>query len=96
MLANAGENVTQVSFGLKSVHFCGADERVEDRCAFASGVAASEEPVLPSKAYGPDGVFGRVVGDFQAAIGAVTGERVPAGARRQRMALARSPLPEMS
>ncbi len=52
MLANAGENIAQVSFGLKSVHFCGADERVEDRGAFPSGAAAGEEPVLPSKAYG--------------------------------------------
>ncbi len=81
MLANAGENIAQVSFGLEAVHFCGADERVKDRGAFSSGVAASEEPVFPSKAYRPDGVFGGVVGDLQPPIGAIAGERLPAGAR---------------
>ena len=54
---------------------------VEDRGAFPSGIAASEEPVFSPKAYWPDGVFGGVVGDLQAAIGAIAGERLPARAR---------------
>ena len=81
ILADTGEDVAQIGFRLKAVHFCGADERVEDGGTFAAGIAASEEPVFSSKAYGPDGVFGCVVRDLPPAIGAVTGECLPARAR---------------
>ena len=46
VLADSGEDAAQIGLGLKAVHFCGADERVEDRGPLSPGIAACEETVF--------------------------------------------------
>ena len=49
MLADAGQDLAQVSLGLDAVQLGGADQGVEDGGPLSSGVAACEQPILSSE-----------------------------------------------
>jgi hypothetical protein len=79
VIGDAGEDVTQVGFGVDAVQFAGFDQAVDDGCAVATGIGAGEEPVFPAEGDAAQGVFSAVVVDLQAAVLGITGQRRPVG-----------------
>jgi len=43
MLADTGENLAQVCFGLDAIHFGGADQGIENGGPLTSGIAACKQ-----------------------------------------------------
>ena len=79
VIGDAGEDVTQVGFGVDAVQFAGFDQAVDDGCAVATGIGAGEEPVFPAEGDAAQGVFSAVVVDLQAAVLGIAGQRRPVG-----------------
>jgi hypothetical protein len=77
VVGDAGEHVAEVGFGIEAVELGGLDQGIEGGGAFAAGVGAGEEIVLPAEGQRPDLPFGGVVVDLQATVVEVAAERGP-------------------
>jgi hypothetical protein len=73
-----GEDVAQVSGGIKPAPTAAFDDGVENGATLAGVGLADEQPVLFSEGGGADGIFHQVLVDLDAAIAEVDGKR-PAG-----------------
>ncbi len=74
-----GEDVTQIGFRIETVEFCGFDQREYGGGAFSAFVRSSEQPVLSAERDWPDGAFGGIVVDLNAAVINEATEGCPTG-----------------
>src|SRR5512132_3555778 len=65
---DAGEHVAEPGFWVEAVELGGFDQGVEGRGAFAAGVGAGKEVVLPAEGQWPNLPFGGVVVDLQPTV----------------------------
>lgn len=77
MVGDAGQDLSEIAFGVESVEFRRADERVDGGSPFAAGVRASKQVVLSSKRDGAKRPFCRRVVDLQQTVVNVTRQRTP-------------------
>ena len=75
---DAIEQVGDIGLRIESIHFGAFDECHGASEGFGAGLGAGEQPVFLAETYGPDGAFGGIVVDGDAAIVEKQAERVPA------------------
>ena len=73
----AREDIAQVGHRVEAPATAGLHDGVEDGRALAGLRRSDEQPVLPADGGGTDGVFHKVVVDFDAAVGEEAVERGP-------------------
>ena len=70
--------VRRYASGSMAVELGGFDDGVDGGGAFAAAVGAGERPVFAADGQGPDGAFGGIVADVEAAVGGIARQGVPA------------------
>jgi hypothetical protein len=78
VIGDAGKNVAQPHLWIKTVELRRLDQGVDGSGTLAAGIGAREQVILSAESEWPDGAFGGVVVDLQAAVLEVAGERCPA------------------
>jgi hypothetical protein len=80
-VGHALQDVSEPGKGLDVVELCGGDEGADGCPSDAATVRAREQMVLAPERDGPDGAFGRIVVEFDAAVIEKSGEGWPARQR---------------
>lgn len=75
---DAIKQVGDIGLRIKAIHFGAFDECHGASEGFSAGLGTGEQPVFLAETYGPDGAFGGIVVDGDAAIVEKQAERVPA------------------
>jgi len=78
MVGDTFEDMVEVEFRIEAVELGGAEQRIDDGGAFATGVRACEEIVLTTERNHAQRPFGGVVVDLQMSIVDVASQRLPA------------------
>jgi hypothetical protein len=78
MVGDACKDIAQIGLWIAPVHPCRLDERVECCGPDATGVGTCKHVILSSQNQRLDRALDRVVGHFEAAVGRIARQRVPA------------------
>ena len=82
VVGNPGEHVAEVGFWIDPVQFRSSNQAIHRGGTFASGVGSGKQKVLPAQGDTTQSTFGRVVVDFQVAIGAIPEQMESSGQAR--------------
>ena len=85
MVADAGQDVCHIGFGVVAAELRAFDDRHGFRESFTPGIGPGEEPILPTNHHGLDRTLGRVVVDGHTPVrqkqaeGVLSGEAITEG-----------------
>src|SRR5438093_12468479 len=81
-LAILASTLQEVGFWIDPVQFRSSNQAIHRGGTFASGVGSGKQKVLPAQGDTTQSTFGRVVVDFQVAIGAIPEQMESSGQAR--------------